>query len=365
MTDTLTSAELVEASRRVLETELPLPTGLETQPLIGRWNSVRPHLEALGWFDLITDPAQGGLGLPASHASRLIRLAGSYLTPGPLVEQVLTVPLLLNSPIVRTKALGDLRGSIVVTVDACHDLAGLGSGPAIELDGGRLRGSLRCVLGAPDAEVFLVHASSQTGPERLLVLPSSHPGVQVQQLRSVDPCQSVGDVAFDCQISDEQMLDSDNEALAANLRAWNRFGAAEYLAGITERVLTFAVDYAREREQFGRKIGSFQAVQHMLADIAVATRSLVNLMDLSSTEMSDVDDAERVMISVTAKARAGAQSVSACETVLQVLGGIGYTVEHSLNHFFKRALSLAAQQGSPADLHLLAGRLLLARSENC
>ncbi len=195
---------------------------------------------------------------------------------------------------------------------------------------------------------FLVHASSQTGPERLLVLPSSHPGVQVQQLRSVDPCQSVGDVAFDCQISDEQMLDSDNEALAANLRAWNRFGAAEYLAGITERVLTFAVDYAREREQFGRKIGSFQAVQHMLADIAVATRSLVNLMDLSSTEMSDVDDAERVMISVTAKARAGgAQSVSACETVLQVLGGIGYTVEHSLNHFFKRALSLAAQQGPP------------------
>jgi alkylation response protein AidB-like acyl-CoA dehydrogenase len=137
------------------------------------------------------------------------------------------------------------------------------------------------------------------------------------------------------------------------------------LTGITERVLTFASDYAREREQFGRKIGSFQAVQHMLADIAVASRSLANLMDLASTELSEVDDAERVMISATAKARASAQAVAACETVLQVLGGIGYTVEHPLNHFFKRALSLSAQQGSPAELHLLAGRLILAQTTHC
>ena len=83
MTETLTHTELVEASRNVLDAELPAPTGLETRPLIERRKKLHPHLESLGWFDLLFDPEQGGLGLPPSFAARLIRLAGSYLAPGP------------------------------------------------------------------------------------------------------------------------------------------------------------------------------------------------------------------------------------------------------------------------------------------
>lgn len=363
MTDTLTSAELIEASRRVLDAELPLPTGLETQPFVERRNAIRPHLDALGWFDLIVDPANGGLGLPPYYAARLIRLAGSYLVPGPIIEQVLTVPWLLNNSITRSGVLNVGQGSAVVTVDPCSDIAANRSSSAIRLEGGRLLGRMPCVLGAPDADSLLIHAIEDS-IERLVVLPANDPGVHVAQLRGADPCQSVGDVTLDCRISAEQVLSRDSEDLAVRVRAWNRFGAAAYLTGISERVLTFASDYAQEREQFGRKIGSFQAVQHLLADVAVASRSLVNVMDLASTELTDVDEAERVMISVTAKARASERAVSACETVLQVLGGIGYTVEHPLNHYFKRALSLAAQQGSPADLHLLAGRLLLAQTRH-
>lgn len=362
MTDTLTPTELVEASRRVLDAELPAPTGLETQPLIERRKNLQPHLEALGWFDVLSDAEKGGLGLPPSFAARLIRLAGAYLAPGPLVEQVLTVPWLLTNPSVRSGILSESSGLAIVTVDPCRDVADKGGRSHIQLVGGKLRGRALCVLGAVDADAMLVHVM-EDGAERLVMLPTSQPGLEVQVLRSSDPCQSVGNVVFDCDISDEQVIGSEDESLPIKLRAWTRLGAGEYLTGITERVLTFGANYAREREQFGRKIGSFQAVQHLLADLAVASRSLANLMDLASTELSSVaGDDERVMIAVTAKARASTEAVVACEAVLQVLGGIGYTVEHPLHHYFKRALSLAAQFGSPTELHVLAGRLLLAQN---
>lgn len=99
-----------------------------------------------------------------------------------------------------------------------------------------------------------------------------------------------------------------------------------------------------------------------MADVAVIAQSLANLIDFASTEVSAVDEHEVVLTAVTAKARASTEAVLACETVLQVLGGIGFTVEHPLHHYFKRALSLAAWHGSSAELHLLAGRLVLAQA---
>jgi alkylation response protein AidB-like acyl-CoA dehydrogenase len=71
-----------------------------------------------------------------------------------------------------------------------------------------------------------------------------------------------------------------------------------------------------------------------------------------------------VLIGATTKARASTEAVVACENVLQVLGGMGFTVEHALHHHFKRALSLAAHDGSAAELNLLVGRLVLASKEN-
>lgn len=361
MTETLTAAELVEASRSVLDAELPAPTGLEVDPLIERRKELQPHLASLGWFDLLTTPEKGGLGLAPSFAARLIRLSGSYLAPGPLIEQVLAVPWLLMQPGVSSTILDDSPGLAVATVDPGHDLPDRDDRRSVRLQADRVTGTTHCVLGAVDADVLLVHVMD-TNVERLVAIPASDPGVHIVPLRGTDPCQSAGHVHFDCKIDRDQLIDADNELLASKFRAWSRLGTGEYLAGIVERVLRFGVDYAREREQFGRKIGSFQAVQHLLADVAVAARSLCNTMDLASAELPVVDNDEGVLIGVTAKARASTDAVFACETVLQVLGGIGFTVEHPLHHYFKRALSLAAQHGSPSELHLLAGRLVLAQN---
>lgn len=354
MTDSLTT-ELLEASGRVLDAELPTPVGMDAEPHLHRWDEVRKHLEALGWLDLLGDPAAGGLGLSPALAARLVRLAGSHLVPGPLIETVLTVPWLLTQPGVYGGMLADHRLSIA-TVDPCRDLD---ASPSIQLQQGALHGAAGCVLGAGAADAYLVHA--QDGEtDQLLVVPASHPGVDVEPLRGADPCQSVGNVTFDCVVGDEHLIRPSDDLLPTRLRAWTRLGDAAYLAGISERVLSFGADYALTREQFGRPIGSFQAVQHLLADVAVIARSLANLVDFASTELAVADEHEAVMLAATAKARASSEAVLACETVLQVLGGIGFTVEHPLHHYLKRALSLAARHGSPAELHLLAGRLVLA-----
>lgn len=353
-TDSLT-ADLVEGSTRVLEAELPSPAGLETQPLIDRWSELRKHLEALGWFDLLGSPESGGLGLCPALAVRLLRLSGSYLVPGPVIESLLTVPWLRTQARLYDGPLGDPRLS-VATVDPCPDLPG---GDALQLVEGRIRGTARCVLGALDADALLVHANDGD-VERLFAVPTAHPGVHVQPLRSADPCQSVGHVTFDCGVGEEHLI-SGADDLPAALRAWTRLGSAAYLAGISERVLTLGVDHARRREQFGRPIGGFQAIQHLLADVAVIARSLANLVDFAAEELVAADAHETALIAVTAKARAGTEAVVACETVLQVLGGMGFTVEHPLHHYFKRALSLAARDGSPAELNLLAGRMVLAQ----
>jgi alkylation response protein AidB-like acyl-CoA dehydrogenase len=349
--DTLT-AELVGTSARVLDAALDRPHGFDPSPHVQRWAAIRPQLEDLGWFDLLGDPASGGLGLPPALAVRLLRLAGSHLVPGPVVEAVLTVPWLRAQPGVE----GDLvtqQGISFVTVDP---------GSALTVTGGRLQGTAPCVLGAGTTETLLVQAVTDEG-ERLVVLPSAHPGVHVEQLRGADPCQPTGHVAFDCALEDGHWVRSSDAQLPARFRAWTRLGDAAYLAGITARVLSFGVEHALTREQFGRPIGSFQAVQHLLAGVAVTARSLANVVDFAATELGTVDDREATLLAATAKARASTAAVQACETVLQVLGGIGFTVEHPLHHYLKRALSLSARHGSPAELNLLAGRLVLSPSE--
>jgi alkylation response protein AidB-like acyl-CoA dehydrogenase len=282
-------------------------------------------------------------------------LAGTHLVPGPVVESVLTVPLLLADPQVRSAAQRDARTS-VATVDGCADLSG---GDPVRIVDGWLHGRARFVLGAADADALLVHALDGTA-ERLLVVPTSHDGVQVEARHSADPCQTVADVVLDCAVDDRHLVAAP-AGLPVRLRAWRRLGAAAYLAGISERVLGLGVDHALQREQFGRPIGSFQALQHLLADVAVIARSLTNVVDLGAADLVAADENEAVVIGATAKARASREAVLACETVLQVLGGMGFTVEHPLHHCFKRALSLAAHDGSATELDLLTGRLVLAR----
>ena len=116
--------------------------------------------------------------------------------------------------------------------------------------------------------------------------------------------------------------------------------------GISQKALDLGVEHAKEREQFGRKIGVYQAVSHPLADTFVETELARSLAYWAAWSVAEED--ERAPIAAAAaKAYASDAAVVACERSIQVHGGIGFTWEHVLHEYYKRALWIQAYDGYP------------------
>ena len=139
------------------------------------------------------------------------------------------------------------------------------------------------------------------------------------------------------------------EAIRARIRDRALAALAAEATGVAERALETATGHAKERDQFGLPIGKFQAVSHQLADTYMdveLTRSLA----MWAVAAVDDDDPDRTVAAETAKAFAADAAVRACERAIQVHGGIGFTWEHPLHRYYKRALWIRAFLASGDDL---------------
>jgi alkylation response protein AidB-like acyl-CoA dehydrogenase len=116
--------------------------------------------------------------------------------------------------------------------------------------------------------------------------------------------------------------------------------------GIGKKALDLAVEHAQNREQFGRKIGVYQAVSHQLADTFVETELARSLAYWAAWCVAE-DDEQAAIAAASAKAYASDAAVAACERSIQVHGGIGFTWEHVLHEYYKRALWIQAYGGYP------------------
>jgi alkylation response protein AidB-like acyl-CoA dehydrogenase len=116
--------------------------------------------------------------------------------------------------------------------------------------------------------------------------------------------------------------------------------------GIGKKTLDLAVEHAQNREQFGRKIGVYQAVSHQLADTFVETELARSLAYWAAWCVAE-DDEQAPIAAAAAKAYAANAAVAACERSIQVHGGIGFTWEHVLHEYYKRALWIQAYGGYP------------------
>jgi alkylation response protein AidB-like acyl-CoA dehydrogenase len=114
--------------------------------------------------------------------------------------------------------------------------------------------------------------------------------------------------------------------------------------GVAQRVLELGVEHAKTREQFGRRIGVYQAVSHRLANTYVEAELARSLAYWAAWCVAE-DDEQTVVAVAAAKSYAGDAAVAACERVIQVLGGIGFTWEHPLHTCYKRALWIQAHGG--------------------
>jgi Acyl-CoA dehydrogenase, C-terminal domain len=119
---------------------------------------------------------------------------------------------------------------------------------------------------------------------------------------------------------------------------------ASEAVGIGKKALELAVEYAKEREQFGRKIGVYQAVSHKLADTFVETELARSLAYWAAWCVAEGDE-QAPIAAAAAKSYAADAAVAACERSIQAHGGIGFTWEHVLHEYYKRALWIQAYGG--------------------
>jgi alkylation response protein AidB-like acyl-CoA dehydrogenase len=208
----------------------------------------------------------------------------------------------------------------------------------------RLRGTIRGVADALPADILLVPADGV--PSALYLVEAGAPGVHRTPLVSLDMTRQLCDITLDDAPARPVVVGQAAEAaLAAGLSAGAAILAAEQL-GLAQRCLDMTVAYVRERRQFARPIGSFQALRHRLADLwtAIALARAASRYAAACLASEDKDTPVAVAL---AKSACSDVAVLAAQECVQLHGGIGFTWEHPAHLYLKRAKAASVAFGSP------------------
>ena len=339
---------LQRAAREFLAAECPPALVRETAKTPdGVPRALYAKMAELGWMGLVVPEAEGGLGLGTLELALVCEELGRVAAPGPfLPTQLVTVALLrAGSKAQRRQWLprlvsGESMAALAYLEETDrHDPAGIALPARHARDGWRLDGSKLFVLGVPGADLLLVAA--RTGRERisLFLVESAAPGVRVRPEETVDLTRRVGEVCLrDVRLDRSALLGREGGGwpLLERLLDLGAVGIAADSLGGAARTLDMAVEYSRVRQQFGRPIGSFQAIKHMAAEMVAEvepTRSLV----WYAAYAFDHRPREAARAAAVAKARLGDVYGRTVNRAVQMHGGIGFTWEHDLHLWFKRA----------------------------
>jgi alkylation response protein AidB-like acyl-CoA dehydrogenase len=213
------------------------------------------------------------------------------------------------------------------------------------------------VLDARDADCFLVAVTAGDGGDRLALVPAEAPGLALEALHSIDRTRSFGALRFE-GVEPADWLGEPGEAgpaISRMLDAGRVMLAADAL-GACDRAIAMAVAYAKERVQFARPIGSFQAVKHLCAEMFAELEPARSLVWYAAHAFSEVPD-EAALVAAHAKAHLAEIGPWIVRTATEVYGGIGFTDEGNLHFWFKRVGVDRQLLGSPEALREHAARL--------
>jgi acyl-CoA dehydrogenase len=273
----------------------------------------------------------GGVGLSPAVACLLIRRAASYAFPAPLAETMVAAAL-------WAEASGELaEGALTLAPDT--------DGPvALTQDGGqsRLAGRLRGVPWAGEAAAVLVHARDAHGAAHLALVPRAAYEPRTRRNLAREPRDAV---ALDGVVLPERAVCPASAACREGLTVFGAALRAQQMVGAMERCLDYALTYAQERKQFGRPIGKFQAVQHMLAEAAGHHAAATAAADFAAEAWGGPGFA---FAAAVAKARAGEAAGRVAEICHQVHGAMGFTQEHPLHFSTRRLWSWRDEFGNEA-----------------
>ena len=346
--------ELRDAVRRFLADRAPLARVrelMETPDGIDRpvWRQAGAQLGLQG----IAIPEEyGGAGFSFVEQAIVLEELGAALYGGPyLASAVLAATALLSAPdqVARAKLLPPIASGQTVATLAVAEDDGSWDPAAVRLTASRvasaapgggwiLDGHKSFVLDGHAADLILVVAATDSGLS-LFGVRAGAAGLNRRVLPTLDQTRKLARLEFR-SVSSARLIGAPGEAgtvLARSLDVAAIALAAEQLGG-AQRALDMAVGYAKTRHQFGRPIGSFQAIKHRCADLLLEVSSLRSAVRYAAAAVAE-DSAEIPVVAAMTKAYASDVYFDVAAENIQIHGGIGFTWEHDAHLYFKRAKS--------------------------
>ncbi|MCV7201123.1 acyl-CoA dehydrogenase [Mycolicibacterium peregrinum] len=287
------------------------------------WRRPCQGLAELGIFSVAVPEEQGGAGGTVEDLCAMVDEAAAALVPGPVATTALATLVVTDGAVLEALVSGERTAGAALSAD-------------LTLSGDKVSGTAEFVLGADATGVLLLPAG-----DRVVLVDAGAAGVSVELLTATDFSLPLARVVLDA--APAQVLDVSRQRFSDIAAA---VLAAE-AAGLARWTLQTATEYAKVREQFGKPIGSFQAVKHMCAEMLLRSEQISVSAADAARAVSEADDSQ-LSIAAAVAAAAGIDAAEAnAKDCIQVLGGIGITWEHEAHLYLRRAYGIS---------HALGGR---------
>jgi len=307
----------------------------------------------LGLPGMLIPETYGGMGLDFLDAAVVAEAMGRHVAPLPFNGTAVMAPLALmlaGSDAQRREWLPKLAAGKVIAGIAVTERVGAREGAGVMAANNKLSGKSLFVIDTAEADLFVV-ADQNSG---LHLVEASAAGLTRRALSTIDKTRTVGELVFD-GASSEPLRGTNADVISRVLDAGRVTLAADTL-GASQMMIEKAVAYAAERKQFGRAIGSFQAVKHMCAEMAAALEPCRSLVWYAAHALDAVPQDARLM-ACHAKSHLSEVGRFVARTATEVHGGMGFTDLVGLHYWFKRIGLNRQLLGGPEQVRLEAARL--------
>ena len=308
----------------------------------------------LGLSGLVVPEEYGGLELNMLFATVVASALGSGTAPVPYAGSYVMAPIAINlggDEQQKSNWLPKIAGGECVIGVGLSEYVGAREDSGIEFSNGKLSGRCLFLIDGKDADAYLL--ADKSG--QLFLVDSSSSGITVTELTTVDKTRTSIELVLD-KVDAEILPNSSNKEVIEKVLDAGRLMLAADTVGAAQVMLDKSVAYSLERKQFGRLIGSFQAVKHMCAEMAAELEPCHSMIWHAAHCQDNVPEEARLMACQT-KAHVSEVGKQVSKTATEVHGGMGFTDELGLHYWFKRIGLNRQLLGSPELIREEAGRL--------
>ena len=316
--------------------------------------SVHQGILDLGLSGLVIPEEYGGLELDMLFATVVAAALGSGTAPVPYAGSYVMAPLAINlagSDDQKNQWLPKISGGECVIGVGLSEYVGAREDAGIEFSNGKLSGRCLFLIDGKNADAYLL--ANKSG--ELFLVEASAPGIEVIELTTVDKTRTSIELILK-NVDADLLSGSDNKSIIEKVLDAGRIMLAADTVGAAQVMLDKSVAYSLERKQFGRLIGSFQAVKHMCAEMAAELEPCHSMIWHAAHCFDNVPEEARLMACQT-KAHISEVGQQISKTATEVHGGMGFTDELGLHYWFKRIGLNRQLLGSPELIREEAGRL--------